>query len=131
MIAAVTRRVNEKKLANERLGEQLRSRWIFAMLDGVARCGENLLPDFPREVPVPELLLTAEQEAEAQRLAEIIAQKAKEEALIMARLLVSKKDHELLGATEFQIRDRVHKLGAFALETALQERKKGGTKGRV
>lgn len=101
------------------------------MLDGVARCGENLLPDFPREVPVPELLLTAEQEAEAQRLAEIIAQKAKEEALIMARLLVSKKDHELLGATEFQIRDRVHKLGAFALETALQERKKGGTKGRV
>ena len=78
-----------------------------------------------------ELPLTPEQEAEAQRLAEIIAQKAKEEALTMARLLVSKKDHELLGATEFQIRDRVHKLGAFALETALNERKKGGTKGRA
>jgi len=37
----------------------------------------------------------------------------------------------LLGATEFAIRDRVHKLGAFALETALKERKKGGTKGRA
>jgi hypothetical protein len=76
-----------------------------------------------------DLILTPEQEAEAQRLAEIIARKAKEEALIMARLLVSKKNHELLGATEFEIRERVHKLGAHAIETALNERKKGGTKG--
>ena len=49
----------------------------------------------------------------------------------MARLLVSKQDHELLGATEFEIRDRVHKLGAHAIESALKERKKGGTKGRA
>jgi len=76
-----------------------------------------------------ELKLTPEQEAEAQRLADIIAQKAKEEALVMARLLVSKPDHELLGATEFEIRDRVHKIGAHALETAVNQRKKGGTKG--
>jgi hypothetical protein len=78
-----------------------------------------------------ELHLTPEQEAEAQRLAELIAQKAKEEALAMARILVSKPDHEILGATEFEIRDRVHKLGAHAIETALAERKKRGTKGRA
>ena len=78
-----------------------------------------------------ELKLTTEQEAEAQRLAEIIGQKAKEEALQMARLLVSKQDHELLGKTEFEIRDRVHKIGAMAIETALNERKKGGTTGRA
>jgi hypothetical protein len=42
--------------------------------------------------------------------------------------LVGKADHELLGATEFEVRDRVHRLGAFALETALNERKKGATK---
>jgi hypothetical protein len=78
-----------------------------------------------------DINLTPEQEAEAQRIADIIAQKAKEEALAMARLLVSKQDHEVLGATEFQIRDRVHKLGAHAIETALNERKKGGTKGRA
>jgi len=78
-----------------------------------------------------ELNLTPEQEAEAQRLAGIIAEKAKQEALVMARLLVTKKDDELLGATEFEIRDRVHKLGAHAIETALNERKKGGTKGRA
>jgi hypothetical protein len=75
--------------------------------------------------------LTAEQEAEAQRIAQIIAERAKEEALQMARLLVSKRDEELLGKTEFEIRDRVHELGAFALETALKERKKRGTKGRA
>jgi plasmid stabilization system protein ParE len=78
-----------------------------------------------------EINLTPEQEAEAQRIADIIARKAKEEALAMARLLVSKQDHEVLGATEFEIRERVHKLGAHAIETALNERKKGGTKGRA
>ena len=78
-----------------------------------------------------ELKLTPEQEAEAQRLADIIAQKTKEEALQMARLLVSRPDHELLGATEFEIRDRVHKIGAFAIETAVNQRKKGGTQGRA
>ena len=78
-----------------------------------------------------EITLSPEQEAEAQRLADIIAQRAKDEVLVMARLLVSKQDHEMLGATEFQIRDRVHQLGAHAIETALNERKKGGTKGRA
>lgn len=78
-----------------------------------------------------DIVLTPEQEAEAQRLAAIIGQKAQEETLRMARLLASKADAHLLGATEFEIRDRVHELGAFAIETALQERKKGGTKVRA
>jgi hypothetical protein len=82
------------------------------------------------EAAMAEPKLTPQQEAEAQRLAEIIGRKAKEEALVMARLLVSKADHELLGATEFEIRDRVHKIGAHAIETAVNERKKGGTKAR-
>jgi hypothetical protein len=42
-------------------------------------------------------------------------------------LLAAKPDGQLLGATEFQVRDAVHKLGAKALETALQGRKKGVT----
>jgi len=78
-----------------------------------------------------DLNLTPDQEAEAQRLAGIIVEKAKQEALVMARLLVSKNDHEILGAAEFEVRDRVHKLGAHAIETAINERKKGGTKGRA
>ena len=78
-----------------------------------------------------ELHLTPEQEAEAQRMAAIIGRKAQEEALYMARLLASKKDSEIFGQTEYEIRDCVHKLGAHALETALSERKKRGTKGRA
>ena len=47
----------------------------------------------------------------------------------LAELLASKPDRQLLGQTEFEVRDRVHKIGAKALETALDERKKGGIKG--
>ena len=47
----------------------------------------------------------------------------------LAELLASKPDHQLLGPTEFEVRDRVHTIGAKAIETALDERKKGGTKG--
>ncbi len=75
-----------------------------------------------------EPALTPEQEADAQRLAAVILEKTKEETLRIARLLVSKRDAELLGATEFEVRDRVHAIGAVALETALNERKKGATK---
>jgi hypothetical protein len=78
-----------------------------------------------------DIELTAEQEAAAQRIAAKIAEKAKEDALRMARLMMSKKPHELLGETEFKIREQVHELGAFAVETALNERKKGATKGRA
>jgi hypothetical protein len=78
-----------------------------------------------------DLYLTPEQEAEAQRVAAIIGKKAQEEALHMARILASKPDAQLLGATEFQVRERAHQLAAHALETALNERKKGGTKGRA
>jgi hypothetical protein len=42
-------------------------------------------------------------------------------------LLASKPDDQLFGATEFQLRDLVHRLGAKALQTAAQQRKKGGT----
>ena len=80
---------------------------------------------------MPELLLTADQEAEAQRLAQLLGQKAQDEALHRARILVSKPDAQLLGATEFEIRDRAHAFAAHALQTALNERKKGGIQGRA
>jgi hypothetical protein len=78
-----------------------------------------------------DIQLSPEQEAEAQRVAEIIGQKLQQEALEMARLLVSKPDAEFFGKTEFELRDRVHRIGAQAIETALLERKKGGTMGRA
>lgn len=76
-------------------------------------------------------VLTPEQEAEALRLAELVAEKTKAEVLQMARLLVSKKDRDLFGQTEFELRDRCHRLGAQLLQTALHERKKGATAARA
>ena len=78
-----------------------------------------------------ELKLTAEQEAEAQRLAILIGKRVQEDALQMMRIMCSKPDSQLLGATEFLIRDRAHQLAAHAIETVLNERKKGGTKVRA
>ena len=64
-------------------------------------------------------------------LTDQIMARTREEVLQMNRLLMSKKDSELLGPSEYEIRDRVHNLGAKVIEAALNERKKGGTKGRA
>jgi hypothetical protein len=76
-----------------------------------------------------ELHLTPEQEAEAQVLFQRLKSALEREALQLARLMASKADCELLGGTEFAVREQVHRLGAQVLETALQERKKGGIRG--
>ena len=74
-----------------------------------------------------DIPLSPEQEHEAQRLLELLKAAFAAEAEQLARLLASKPDDQLLGRTEFEVRDAVHRLGARALETALRGRKKGGT----
>lgn len=77
------------------------------------------------------IILNAEQEQEAQRVGKILQEKMAGDIVQLARLMVSKKDSEIFGKTEFEVRDQVHRLGAKAIETVLEERKKGGTKGRA
>jgi hypothetical protein len=72
--------------------------------------------------------LTPEQQDEAQRIERILMESVRNEIRSIAELLASKPDRQLLGQTEFEVRDLVHKIGAKAIETALDERKKGGTK---
>jgi hypothetical protein len=76
----------------------------------------------------PSIELDEEQEAEAQRIYERLQGAFDEELKSMARLMASKANHQLFGQTEFELRDRVHELGAKALEVAADERQK---KGRV
>jgi hypothetical protein len=73
--------------------------------------------------------LTPEQAELADRIYQILRQGVETDLRGLAELLASKPDRQLLGQTEFEVRDRVHQIGAKALETALNERKKGGTKG--
>jgi hypothetical protein len=75
------------------------------------------------------LELTPEQEAEANRIEAILLEAAREDIRQMARLMASKTNRELLGETEFQMRDLAHRIGAKALETAANERTKKGVPG--
>jgi parvulin-like peptidyl-prolyl isomerase len=75
----------------------------------------------------PRFSLSAEQEAEAQALAQRIHELAEQEFLDIARLLVSKPDGEIFGETEFQIRDIVLKAGAKALQEQLRQKKTATT----
>jgi hypothetical protein len=113
------------------VGEQLKSRWVFRTLEGFALGQGRSQPRFSAEAPMSDIVLTPEQEAEARRLAELVSKKIQEEALQMCRLMASKPNHQLLGAVEFEMRDRAHKIAADVIQTAVNERKKGGTKGRA
>ncbi len=73
-----------------------------------------------------DLPLTAAQEAEAQRLYEHPHQAFDSGARRLARLMASKPDAQLLGATEFAVRDCLLHPGAQVVQAALQERKNGG-----
>jgi hypothetical protein len=75
--------------------------------------------------------LRDDQEAEAQQIADIVVGRMRAEALELGRMLASKANGELFGQTEFQVREVVHRVGAVALDAALEERKKRGTKGRA
>ena len=67
--------------------------------------------------------LSAEQEAEAQALAERLRELVDDEVVEVARLLVSKPEREIFGQTEFQVRDILLKAGAKAFEEHLRQKK--------
>lgn len=66
--------------------------------------------------------LTTEEQSLFDRLGPLFEQ----ERLRMAKALAAKPDSELFGQNEFEIRDRVHELGAKVLEEAANERQKKG-----
>ena len=67
--------------------------------------------------------LHPEQEARVEALADKIQESNRPLVVKLARLLLSKKDGELFGQTEFEVRDLVHQFGARAYETTLAEKK--------
>ncbi len=73
--------------------------------------------------------LNPQQQDQAERIFQTLLKAAVVDLRGIAELLASKPDHQVLGRTEFQVRDLVHDLGAKAIQAALDERKKGGTGG--
>jgi hypothetical protein len=72
--------------------------------------------------------LTPDQEAHAQELAKTVLKTLEADVLKMTRLLASKPDSQVLGKTEFQIRDIVHEIGAKTIQAELDARQKKGIK---
>jgi len=76
-----------------------------------------------------ELTLTPGQAAEAQRIKEKVLDAVMRDVDQMARLMASKEDHELLGRTEYEMRDLAHRIAAVMIEGAVNERAKKGLPG--
>lgn len=75
--------------------------------------------------------LSPEQAERAEQIFQSLRQQTEADLRDLAELLAGKEDGQILGATEFEVRDRVHKIGAKAIQAALDGRKKGGTGGRA
>ena len=72
--------------------------------------------------------LTPEQLAEAQRNFEVMKEAVEEDLWRVACLMAGKPDSQLLGQTEFEVREHVLRIGAKAVQTAVNGRKKRGTR---
>ena len=70
--------------------------------------------------------LNADQQAESDLIYERIRGAFDEEARRLAELMAGKETRHIFGETEYQIRDRVHKLGAQVLAATAEERVKKG-----
>lgn len=71
--------------------------------------------------------LPEDQAQRADQLYESLKAATEHDLKAIAELLATRPDDQLFGQTEFDLRQLVHRLGAQALETAAQQRKKGGT----
>ena len=75
--------------------------------------------------------LTPEQQAEAGRIKARLLPEIEKEVEWMAELLASRSTEQFFGATEFDLRDSCHRIGAVTLQAALDERKKKDIKDRA
>lgn len=76
-----------------------------------------------RKGPVEE----PEDDLETERVLGLVMKAVEGDLREMAKAIVSKRDNELLGPGEFDLRDRVLKAACHVLETVVNDRKKGAT----
>ena len=72
--------------------------------------------------------LPEDQARRAEQLYESLKAATEHDLKAIAELLATRPDDQLFGQTEFDLRKLVHRLGAEALQTAAEQRKKGGIK---
>ena len=68
--------------------------------------------------------LPEEQARRAEQIYQNLRQEGDSKLRELAELLATKPDEQLLGQTEFEVRDLVHEIGSGAIQTAVNQRKK-------
>jgi hypothetical protein len=69
----------------------------------------------------------AENDVETERVLGLVMKAVEGDLREVAKAIVCKRDNELLGLGEFDLRDRVLKAACHVLEAAINDRKKGAT----
>ena len=67
---------------------------------------------------------TPEELTERQRIHDLLAEAVDQDLWKMADLMLGKRSDQLLGATEFAVRDGVLQMGAHMLEATIDDKKK-------
>ena len=70
----------------------------------------------------------AEQSTEVDRIVELVVNAIKGDVRRIAEAMVTKRDDQLLGPGEFDLRNKVLGMARHIVEATVNDRKKGGTK---
>jgi hypothetical protein len=72
--------------------------------------------------------MTTEELAEVQRVHDVVLNAMDKDIWQVARYLVTRRDDQLFGETEFALREKALRMGAQALQATVDDRKKRATK---
>jgi len=70
-----------------------------------------------------------EESTEVERVLAFVMKAIENDVRRIAEAVVLKRDDELLGPGEFELRDKMLRMACHVLEATVNDRKKGGTKG--
>jgi len=72
--------------------------------------------------------MTPEESTEVQRIHDVVLKALDKDVWQLAQFMVTRRDDQLFGETEFTLRDKALRMGAQALEATVNDRKKRGIK---
>jgi hypothetical protein len=72
--------------------------------------------------------MTPEELMEVQRIHDVVLKALDKDIWQLAQFMVTRRDDQLFGETEFTLRDKALRMGAQALEATVNDRKKRGIK---
>lgn len=75
--------------------------------------------------------MTTDELAEVQRIHDVMLKAVDKDIWQLAQFMVTRRDDQLFGETEFTVRDKALRMGAQALQATVNDRKKGATKAAV